>query len=187
MESLRQHFRRLHDNAPSKQKESHMCEICAKIYSSKSGLEKHLEAHTDISETRAQCNICGKWLKNATYVRVHIRRIHDTVHQPIACPQCGKIKPHERSLKRHILECHTEANHKCNRCDKSFIYPVLLKVCHDWFINCYYLIIIFIFLVLDIDFCLLVQILGAYGYAYWRIIIYMLVLSIPIQKQIKYV
>lgn len=131
LESLRQHFRRLHDNAPSKQKESHMCEICAKIYSSKSGLEKHLEAHTDISETRAQCNICGKWLKNATYVRVHIRRIHDTVHQPIACPQCGKIKPHERSLKRHILECHTEANHKCNRCDKSFIYPVLLKVCYD--------------------------------------------------------
>lgn len=130
MESLRQHIRRLHDCTPSKSKDvrQHMCDICAKVYSSKSGLEKHLDAHTDISETRAQCGLCQKWFKNATYVRVHVRRIHDTIHQPIACQHCGKMKPHERSLKRHILECHTEAAHKCNLCDKSFIYPVLLKV-----------------------------------------------------------
>lgn len=125
---MRQHIRRLHCDGRKKKERTHMCDICAKVYSSKSGLEKHLEVHSDINETRAQCDQCQKWFKSPTYVREHIKRIHNIVREPIACPQCGKMKPHKRSLERHLLEVHTPAPHKCTMCDKSFVYPVLLKV-----------------------------------------------------------
>lgn len=143
-----------HLNMPRKQYHSNdaMCELCGKLFQSKTALRDHLLRHNDVKNF--QCHLCPRSFVTESGRKEHLIR-HEGIKNFI-CGICGAAKTRNSELKKHInfhtrakkypcqtcglvfyetskLTRHTkvvhlnERRHKCIYCEKSFGCSTTLK------------------------------------------------------------
>lgn len=113
---LKNHIRIVHENAYR-----HVCEICAKSFSSKSQLDYHgRSVHGTGKVEKFKCNLCDAMLATKLILNRHRQRMHERTSQQ--CTICGKVLVHEFALRLHIKSTHNSEGptFPCRVCDKSF-------------------------------------------------------------------
>lgn len=86
-----------------KQKKTHVCLFCGKIYNRKYGLKIHLRTHTGYKPLK--CKVCSRPFSDPSNLNKHVR-LHSQGDTPYRCPYCGKILVRKRDLDRHIMSRH---------------------------------------------------------------------------------
>lgn len=104
----------------------HVCDVCAKEYTTVSGLLYHLRSHTDAGR-RIKCKLCGELFSNGYRLQLHQAKVHETA-TPLQCPHCPKKKTNQFQLKKHIAHSHNYRVHKCNLCEREFRSPLAVSV-----------------------------------------------------------
>ena len=98
-------------------KSTYKCEVCAQLFRSSLGLQKHLEFHTDDGQ-HYTCTICFKPFKEAKtleeHVALHMRK------RPHKCSFCPKAFRDPGSLQKHVRVHTGEKPYKCTSCYQSF-------------------------------------------------------------------
>lgn len=87
-----------------KQKKTHVCLFCGKIYNRKYGLKIHLRTHTGYKPLK--CKVCSRPFSDPSNLNKHVR-LHSQGETPYRCPYCGKILVRKRDLDRHIISRHS--------------------------------------------------------------------------------
>lgn len=90
-----------------KQKKTHVCLFCGKIYNRKYGLKIHLRTHTGYKPLK--CKVCLRPFSDPSNLNKHVR-LHSQGETPYRCPYCDKILVRKRDLDRHILSRHSNNN-----------------------------------------------------------------------------
>lgn len=98
-------------------KSTYKCEVCAQLFRSSLGLQKHLEFHTDDGQ-HYTCTICFKPFKEAKtledHIALHMRK------RPHKCTFCPKAFRDPGSLQKHVRVHTGERPYKCTSCNQSF-------------------------------------------------------------------
>jgi uncharacterized C2H2 Zn-finger protein len=89
-----------------KQKKTHVCLFCGKIYNRKYGLKIHLRTHTGYKPLK--CKVCARPFSDPSNLNKHVR-LHSQGETPYRCPYCGKILVRKRDLDRHIISRHASS------------------------------------------------------------------------------
>ena len=87
-----------------KQKKTHVCLFCGKIYNRKYGLKIHLRTHTGYKPLK--CKVCSRPFSDPSNLNKHVR-LHSQGDTPYRCPYCGKILVRKRDLDRHVISRHS--------------------------------------------------------------------------------
>ena len=102
-----------------------VCNICGKVYESKSGLFTHHKYEHEKKEIPKPfiCTECGAGFQHKSALKTHTRS-HE---EKTPCPQCGmKV----RKVKLHIEAVHTPdemKKHQCQDCGKGFLDALKLE------------------------------------------------------------
>ena len=116
---LKYHIKGVHDKI-----KDHICEICAKGFSTTSQLNSHMIVHSNVKNF--PCDICGKSFKSKHYLIIHTR-IHNG-DKPHCCEQCGKSYSDPSALKLHQNSAHAEKEKlSCEVCGKQCHHKANLK------------------------------------------------------------
>lgn len=98
-------------------KSTYKCEVCAQLFRSSLGLQKHLEFHTDDGQ-HYTCTICFQPFKEAKtlddHIALHMRK------RPHKCTFCPKAFRDPGSLQKHVRVHTGERPYKCTSCNQSF-------------------------------------------------------------------
>ena len=98
-------------------KSTYKCEVCAQLFRSSLGLQKHLEFHTDDGQ-HYTCTICFQPFKEAKsledHIALHMRK------RPHKCTFCPKAFRDPGSLQKHVRVHTGEKPYKCTSCYQSF-------------------------------------------------------------------
>lgn len=109
-----------------------VCDVCAKVFNTKSNFETHRRTHNDgaIAQLpKQQCHICNTWMKNLVGLKKHIKTMHENNDNEYFCDICGKQSPNKKALLSHKKYVHIdERKFECNRCSKAFKKAISLKV-----------------------------------------------------------
>jgi len=99
------------------EKSTYKCEVCAQLFRSSLGLQKHLEFHTDDGQ-HYTCTICFQLFKEAKtledHIALHMRK------RPHKCSFCPKAFRDPGSLQKHVRVHTGEKPYKCTSCYQSF-------------------------------------------------------------------
>lgn len=130
-----------HNQTHSKRRDF-VCDICAKPFTTSTGLQTHRSQHSTEPKPRVQCNLCHLWwvcilvlincslteswfkfsifrYKNVETLRSHLRRHRDV--RKHTCSQCGKVCSTRSSLASHVRYVHLRiSQHSCGICQKNF-------------------------------------------------------------------
>ncbi|XP_050533456.1 zinc finger protein 569-like isoform X2 [Daktulosphaira vitifoliae] len=108
---LKGHISRHHHNETG---ERHSCNICAKIFFTRSNLLKHQIIH---SQKRMVCYICGKSYSGTRSFEIHMKmHINPDKYK---CQICERPCLNKINLSKHILT-HSGCIINCNICDRPF-------------------------------------------------------------------
>ncbi|XP_059609050.1 transcription factor grauzone-like [Phlebotomus argentipes] len=111
---LTEHVRRKHENSRNL-----VCEICAKVYRTKSLFEKHMAEHKSQLKPTIPCPICRKMFKHRVAMRNH-KRCHDTSGD-LQCQFCQHVSINRRALGEHVRSIHRRREVlQCSICDRVF-------------------------------------------------------------------
>lgn len=115
--SLTKHITMMHGEG-----ERYVCDICARVFRYKQGLDKHVKNHLGTRiEEKVQCSICSSWFTDQNCLNKHIRRIHvQTDLASLACDMCGHVARNQNALYCHKRRMHTEEKFECEMCGKKF-------------------------------------------------------------------
>jgi hypothetical protein len=92
------------------------CDICTKVFSSKSNFVYHLTTHQ--MGHQVQCNLCGKRLKNKICLKKHMTMHSET---KFACESCDYSSANKQCLVNHQKIHHSDVKpFKCETCGNSF-------------------------------------------------------------------
>ncbi|XP_068682663.1 uncharacterized protein [Montipora foliosa] len=98
-------------------KSTYKCEVCAQLFRSSLGLQKHLEFHMDDGQ-HYTCTICFQPFNEATALDDHISQ--HMRKRPHKCKFCPKAFRDPGSLQKHVRVHTGEKPYKCNRCEQCF-------------------------------------------------------------------
>ena len=98
-------------------KSSYKCQVCAQLFRSSLGLQKHLEFHMDDGQ-HYTCTICFQPFTEAKTLEDHIAQ--HMRKRPHKCKFCPKAFRDPGSLQKHVRVHTGEKPYKCNRCEQSF-------------------------------------------------------------------
>ncbi|XP_063702483.1 uncharacterized protein LOC134832401 [Culicoides brevitarsis] len=121
---LEKHMEQVHLN-----KNLYVCDICAKVYKTKSQYRYHYTtAHTEAAkQPKVQCDICEKFFLNEQCLRMHIKGMHAERGNHV-CNVCGKVSQTIRALRSHKRYMHMASRKfACNICEKAFKVADALK------------------------------------------------------------
>ncbi|KAJ6609325.1 Zinc finger protein, partial [Pseudolycoriella hygida] len=119
---VRSHVRKLHIYKmfprPLVPKKEFTCDLCGTRFTSKNGVRKHMEIHTN---TRPYpCSICGKTFRLNSGRTIHERQ--HTGEKPFQCAECGKAFISQGLLTAHSKR-HENTTYPCHICGKTFNLP----------------------------------------------------------------
>lgn len=102
-----------------KQPKSNVCHICAKNFSTRTGLHEHMVTiHQPREKGQMQCTECGKWLMNNRCLKTHMI-LHSNAE--FRCDQCDYVTKKKVLLNRHLLTQHSnDRPYVCNLCGRDF-------------------------------------------------------------------
>lgn len=98
-------------------KSTYKCEVCAQLFRSSLGLQKHLEFHMDDGQ-HYTCTICFQPFKEAKTLDEHIAQ--HMRKRPHKCKFCPKAFRDPGSLQKHVRVHTGEKPYKCTSCYQSF-------------------------------------------------------------------
>ena len=98
-------------------KSTYKCEVCAQLFRSSLGLQKHLEFHMDDGQ-HYTCTICFQPFKEAKTLEDHIAQ--HMRKRPHKCKFCPKAFRDPGSLQKHVRVHTGEKPYKCTSCYQSF-------------------------------------------------------------------
>jgi KRAB domain-containing zinc finger protein len=78
------------------------CKICFRLFSNKSGLQRHIKIHATGKHVFYPCKICGKKFVSESTYKTHAAT--HLVSSSFHCPQCNKIFFKEEIFKNHMCE-----------------------------------------------------------------------------------
>lgn len=100
----------------------HVCEKCGKRFYDKGTLTSHMQLHENMRKYK--CEICMSGFRTASQLRSHIG-IHGGP-KPHACDQCGRTFRLRTQLKSHLI-IHTDSlPYQCEFCTKAFRFKTIL-------------------------------------------------------------
>ena len=99
------------------EKSTYKCEVCAQLFRSSLGLQKHLEFHMDDGQ-HYTCTICFQPFKEAKTLDDHIAQ--HMRKRPHKCKFCPKAFRDPGSLQKHVRVHTGEKPYKCTSCYQSF-------------------------------------------------------------------
>ncbi|KAG8560659.1 hypothetical protein GDO81_015069 [Engystomops pustulosus] len=73
------------------------CDLCDKVFPTRSKLERHLMSHTD--QRPFACALCGKAFRQKTHLKIH--QLTHSQEKPFQCAQCPKSFKLPEKLLRH--------------------------------------------------------------------------------------
>lgn len=125
--SLRHHLKSHDDNKPNLDVFS--CDICGKIYKSKSGLNDHMRV-THLKTQNYECPECEEKFDTKYNKKYHIQKFHTDIR--FKCQICSYAGVTASLLKKHMRRHTGEARqkkHVCKyeSCGKSFLFPIHLR------------------------------------------------------------
>ena len=92
------------------------CGICQKRFTSKAGLDYHVQVHS--GKKPFECGVCQKKFSSKSYLDDHLK--FHSGEKPYQCMQC-KIRFSQKSnLDKHVKAHSGEKPYKCDQCTKSF-------------------------------------------------------------------
>ncbi|XP_041985677.1 zinc finger and SCAN domain-containing protein 5C-like isoform X3 [Aricia agestis] len=103
-------------------KEQLSCDVCLKMFPTKSRLLRHIRAHTGKTFS---CNYCLKKFGNKRYLKIHIKR--HTTEKRFTCDICNNKFTTKIDLKGHLVIHTGEKQFNCNICQKKFLRKRHLK------------------------------------------------------------
>lgn len=96
---LSTHKKQIHSAKPKT--ESNVCHVCAKIFSTRTGLHEHMSTiHQPREMGQLQCKKCGKWLMNYRCLKTHMILHSDAKFDCTVCEYTTKKK---FLLDRHMV------------------------------------------------------------------------------------
>lgn len=120
-----------HKEKPTEKEE--ICEYCAKRFSYKHGLQKHIQTvhlkKPQKPKEKVQCVVCGGWYAEKKYLERHMV-IHSS--EPVKCDLCETTLANKRSFDSHNRMFHKNGglNFECHLCSKKF------RIKSDLQVNC---------------------------------------------------
>ncbi|KAL4240680.1 hypothetical protein ACF0H5_001471 [Mactra antiquata] len=93
-----------------------MCNICGRMFNSKSNFLKHLSIHD--TERKHECGVCNKTFKTKDVLSKH-KRIHSETRQ-FCCDICGWGFNQSGTLKKHMDSHYNIKRYECEICLKKF-------------------------------------------------------------------
>ena len=112
--SLKSHMIR-HSN-----KESFVCDLCAKEYPSKPALKQHIRLVHEKVKPKFQCKEC-KIGKYSTEERLQQHMLDDHTGKEYICAQCPVVFASNRARLHHEWKQHGDKTVKCDQCEKMFV------------------------------------------------------------------
>ncbi|KAG6455146.1 hypothetical protein O3G_MSEX009061 [Manduca sexta] len=105
----------------------HECDICHKMFSSKSSIRRHMYIHLGLKPYT--CPLCQKKFCHYLNMKKHMKKLHASlVEESHICHICDKIFKTKEDLGVHI-SCHINNDivYKCIYCAKQFSHQLLLS------------------------------------------------------------
>ncbi|KAL7055561.1 hypothetical protein AAHC03_023061 [Spirometra sp. Aus1] len=103
--------------------EGHTCDVCNKVFSERSLLQKHKVAHADAKHI---CPTCGRAFVREDKLRRHIRSIHSD-ERPFVCEVCSKAFARKDKLQEHARHHNRDITFPCPACNEVFLMRSLLN------------------------------------------------------------
>ncbi|BHF83242.1 hypothetical protein SprV_0802638400 [Sparganum proliferum] len=103
--------------------EGHTCDVCSKVFSERSLLQKHKVAHADAKHI---CPTCGRAFVREDKLRRHIRSIHSD-ERPFVCEVCSKAFARKDKLQEHARHHNRDITFPCPACNEVFLMRSLLN------------------------------------------------------------
>ncbi|CAK8691698.1 unnamed protein product [Clavelina lepadiformis] len=94
-----------------------VCEVCGKLYQSKSRLTDHVKSHY-LVDFHFECEVCGRSFKYRNSLQEHL--VTHTREKPHKCDVCDRAFGDKSSFLRHMKSHKNERKYPCHVCPKRF-------------------------------------------------------------------
>eukprot|EP00088_Acartia_fossae_P027679 TRINITY_DN28416_c0_g1_i10.p1 TRINITY_DN28416_c0_g1~~TRINITY_DN28416_c0_g1_i10.p1 ORF type:complete len:301 (-),score=48.59 TRINITY_DN28416_c0_g1_i10:423-1325(-) len=102
----------------------HACDVCHKVLSSRSTLEKHMLLHS--GKRPHKCKLCQAEFIQRRSLTCHVMQKH-SMERPYKCKICNKGFVYNFYLEEHMIYHTGEKKHQCPECGKRFVSPGALS------------------------------------------------------------
>lgn len=117
--SLKHHIASVHEKT-----KTISCNICQKLFASRSNLRSHLISHTT---ENVACPICNAVFKNRISLQSH-KKLHNN-SKNFACPDCGKLFFNRNHLERHRISHSDLRSYQCEHpgCVMAYKWVIIIN------------------------------------------------------------
>ncbi|XP_053407621.1 zinc finger protein 1 homolog isoform X9 [Mercenaria mercenaria] len=117
VDEMRQHLIHIHENRAQYE---HICEVCGKMYKSRSSLQSHTYKHCSKPRDDTKCKICAKILSCKKKRLEHEKR-HTEGFKISKCTLCNRFFKNSADHKKVCSGMQETEKHECAECGSVFL------------------------------------------------------------------